>query len=316
MRFALTACCLTLATSASAAPLSLDEVLGVFNGVGQNFATTSDVEGRLYVEGDLNSSFTTFINPNVPNPPDYDALIVGGDITGGTINLNNGGNAQVGGANNGNVNLNGGGSITTNVGTVVPEIDFDALKATSTFLSQLSGGAPGGDMNNRIFSLSPNADPLEANFGPNTTIVNTDFSILGNGGYTIDLNNPLGGGGPIETLIINVAGNGGPFGLNALGGTKSASPNVIWNFYEAQGTISVNSTLFGHVLAPMATITNFGSASEGTVIAMNINVSGELHQQPFDGVVPTPPVVPLPAGLPLLAGALAGFAVLRRMRSG
>ena len=79
--------------------------------------------------------------------------------------------------------------------------------------------------------------------------------------------------------------------------------------------------MFGHIVAPTATVT-LNSSNEGNVIAESIIANGgELHPLDFAGTIPsdngpsnTPAPVPLPASLPLVLLGMGAFAALRRRK--
>lgn len=108
-------------TPAAAAPLSAAAILDQFNLVTfGDLDSTSEVEGRALVGGDLKGSSSTYYTRSSQVAPSaYGALTVGGSITGGYKNVNGGGDVHVAG-NVQNMNMNGGtayigGSITGNV---------------------------------------------------------------------------------------------------------------------------------------------------------------------------------------------------------
>lgn len=74
----------------------------------KDMQSSSDVEGRTFVGGDLKggSSSNYFTAPGAQTGV---ALTVGGDVTGGTKNINNGGALKVGGNLDSGANMNGGG---------------------------------------------------------------------------------------------------------------------------------------------------------------------------------------------------------------
>lgn len=246
-----------------------------------------------------------------------------------TINAHNGSDVTIGGNASGNIELNGGtlgtrtarvgGAFTgtANQGTLLsgqqatdpnfadrfPEIDFSALEAESAFFATLTGTAfDTSDVNDKKIVGAPDATGL--------SVHSASLSDLGRGGYSFDLNGA-------STVIINVAGTTGSFGMNALGGTFALAENVIWNFYEATA-ITLNTAIIGSVLAPFADMSGFGGSTEGSVIAKSIALTnGELHSRTFTGTLPTAGTslttpIPLPAGLPLLAAGLGGLTLLRR----
>lgn len=75
----------------------------------KDLQSSSEVEGRTYVGGNLSGgSSNYFIKPNGQTGT---GLVVGGNITGGTKQVNNGGNLKVGGNLESGANMNGGGSV-------------------------------------------------------------------------------------------------------------------------------------------------------------------------------------------------------------
>ncbi len=304
---------LAIAAPASAAPLTTAEILNQFNLVAfGNLTGSSEVEGRMLVGGNIaGNSMTFFTRPAQTPASAYAAVTVGGNISGGWKNLNGGGSAVVGG-NAQNVNLNGGGTLraggnVTNVngGSVqqhqaVTIPNFEAqLKASSAALAALSGVAPGTSGNRALFNgATPTA-------GLSVYTTNLAFFSL--------INEILLALNGADTVIINVAGTSATLSDNFLGGPFAAATNVVWNFYEAT-SLTFATQFFGSVLAPYANVT-LTSPIEGTLVANNVTLNGEMHLRPFAGTLPDQPMaVPAPAALPLFLAGLAGLAVVARRR--
>ena len=114
------------------------------------------------------------------------------------------------------------------------------------------------------------------------------------------------------TVVFNVDGSAANFAANDESGSNGAT-RIIWNFYDATGTVAINSQLGGTVLATGATVTN-GNQIDGTLVAQNWIGSGELHDYGFNGTLPDPPAVPEPGSMALLAGGLASFAAVGTIR--
>ena len=76
----------------------------------KDMQSSSDVQGRTFVGGNLKggSSSNYFTQPGGQTGV---ALTVGGDVTGGTKNVNNGGSLNVGGDLDSGANMNGGGQV-------------------------------------------------------------------------------------------------------------------------------------------------------------------------------------------------------------
>jgi len=337
LRFSMTvasaaaAAVLTVAPAAHAAPLSAVDVLRLFNAAtAGNLVSSQEIEGRAHVGGNLSGN-TIQVGFKGVAPSLFDELIVVGSSSIGTINAQNGSDVTIGGAATGTIELNGGSQGTrtariggafagnANQGTVLtgqtvvdpnfadrfPVIDFDGLIADSAALATLVGQSiDTSDFNNKKIIGAPDTNGL--------SVFTATMADLSGGGYTIDLNGA-------STILVNVYGESGSFGMNALGGTFANAENVLWNFVEAT-SISVNTAIIGSVLAPKADMSGFGGSTEGSVIAKSITLTnGELHSRAFAGDFPsesTPPIgaVPLPAGLPLLLAGLGGLALLRRRR--
>lgn len=325
----------TAALPASAASLSVEDLLASYNGVTSgDFYSSQEVEGRLYVGGNLTGSTIQVAFHNVPAGSEANLVVVG-DSKNGSVKTN--GTAVIGGNSTSGFEQLGGplqvyvGGTSTGLDNFhvvtagqagnpafeakFPDVDFDAIKATSSYLATLTGAVwTWADQNNKVIPILNNAVASEGiNWvASKVTVLYTTLADLATGGYSANVASD-------ETVIINVAGASGSFGMNALGGTLASAKNILWNFYEATD-VAINTKVDGSILAPFATLTGFSGSTEGSVIAKSITLNnGELHSQPFMGdlpdqpVPPTPPAeVPLPAGLPLLAGALALVTGLRR----
>lgn len=286
----------TTAGAATASTLNLQDTLGTFNLVANNYTGNQEVEGRTWIGNDLTNTTGQFGFVRPTDNQGFAALTVQGDVVNSTINLTTGARADVTGSAI-NSRVNNGTLVEGATDTV--EFDFQDLRAASAELAALDGAAPDlSDNNNKVFG---GAD-----------ILSVTLAELSSGGYSFDFTDSA-------FLIINVSGTTGRFGMNPLGNTRNEAPNVLWNFFEATD-VSVNSVIAGHVLAPNATLSGFSGSSEGTVIADSIFLTnGELHQQAWTGTIPlaaqAPATVPLPAGLPLLLAGLGAMGILRARRT-
>jgi choice-of-anchor A domain-containing protein len=333
---ALSTTALLAAAPVFAASLTVEDMLTTYNGVSiGDFYSTQEVEGRLVVGGNLTGSTiqTAFVAQNPVNP--VQNVVVYGDVSLQSLSGNGeiviGGNAKTGIEKNGatlKTFVGGTFSGLDNFGTVTaglagqpsfeakfPDIDFSGLASYSAYLATLTGAVwSTPDFNNKALISAPNAVQSEGVdwIASKVTVLFTTLANLSGGGLSVQ------GLDSDETIIVNVSGTSGSWGLNGLGGAKNNAKNILWNFYEATD-ISVNSALIGSVLAPNAKMSGFSGSTEGSVIAKSIFLNnGELHSQPFAGDLPEPPTVapiPLPAGLPLLLAALGGLALVRRARA-
>jgi len=277
-----------------------------------NLYTTSEVEGKTLVGGDLSgtSNYGIRITQNAIVPET--TLIVGGNITAGT-NINaNGQSVIVGGVNYGNVNSK---TLLTGAAT----LDFDLVKSEFTnfsgYLSELA-------VNSTL--SSPTTQPAAATFNVGTEVNNgvavfnidqADF--FGNTKIQqYDINTTAA-----SAVVINVAGTtiNGVNALNPVGNFNNSSfySNVIWNFYEAT-SITLNTLFQGSLIAPLADLTS-STPIRGSVVVNNYYQNGEIHLPAFNGTldyevaVNTPVAsVPAPSSLFILASALLGLIMWRR----
>src|SRR5487761_1985898 len=99
-------------TPARATPLTASAILDQFNAVVfTTYTSTSDVEGRTVVGGNMTGGGSFDINPAGVQPSAFAGLTVYGNQTnGGSFNIDNGGGAWIGGTNTGSLAINGGGS--------------------------------------------------------------------------------------------------------------------------------------------------------------------------------------------------------------
>lgn len=304
---------------AGATSLKAWELLNQFNVITTgDLDTNQDVEGRAYVGGNLIGG-TKQVNIRTTSPVSaFDDLVVVGNVTGGNVNLNNGGNATVGGdVTNGVFELNGhgtlrvGGKLTAvaNQGTkLTNQTVFDPnfadrfpmdvaaeLASGSAWFSGLGGGAATVSGNRLVFDTAS---------AGGETVYNIDFSVFS----TIsEIDLKLAGA---DSVVINVTGAGGEIADNFLGGPFAASSKVLWNFAEAT-SLDLKTQFFGSILAPLATVTNV-TPIEGSLAARAAVLRGEMHLQPYE---PVPAPVPLPAGLPLILGGLVALGMVGRRRN-
>jgi choice-of-anchor A domain-containing protein len=304
---------LTIATApyAQAVPLSPLETLQQFNlVVFGDLDSQSSVEGRTLVGGNLKgNSSDYFTRGSLVGPSSYGALTVGGNITGGYKNVNNGGNAFVAG-NVQNMNMNGGkafigGSVTGNVngskvtGAVVEVPDVRAtMKGFAADLATLAANSVATVSSNKgTFAATPDASGTAI-----FNIANGASFFNSFGEITFSLNGA-------DTVIINVGGSTVSLADNFLGGIgKTIAPVTLWNFYEAT-SISVGAEFWGTMLAPYATLTNT-SAINGSIVTASFTQRGQVHLPTFTGQPPSIQVSE-PAPWLLLGAGLLGATALR-----
>lgn len=308
--------------------LTVEQILNQYNAVTRgDMYSGQEVEGRVFVNGDLTGSQLN-VGFNLPTSGgtvlavrgDSDVsrisvsngdVYIGGHANGGFERSTNGGAVYVGGAFSGNDNF---GMVHDNQGDLsshMPRVNFDDVESYSAALSGLTGQAYAGGG----FNILDNAIPSEGTDwdASKVTVYNTSLSQLASGEFNTNLTGD-------RSMIINVSGTSGAYGLNALA-SHDISTRILWNFYEATD-INVSTALIGSVLAPKATMSNFSGSTEGSVFAQAIEqTNGELHYQPFTGDLPTfnvPTVVPeigaegAMAAMVLVLGSMAVMAGRRR----
>jgi choice-of-anchor A domain-containing protein len=179
--------------------LTATQILQQFNAVVfGNFSSSSDVEGRTVIGGNLTSSASFYISPSGSEASStFAALSVyGASNGGGTINIDNGGGITVAGLNNATLSLNGGnsvyiggansGNLTDNGGSATISINGN----NSATLTANGGGTikingTGGNINGNGTGTTNVYLP---NSGDNNGSINNATVHYG----TVSLTNPLG----------------------------------------------------------------------------------------------------------------------------
>ena len=283
--------------TATAGPLTATTILQDFNAIiYQNASTQSDIEGAAVIGGNF-SGATMYNDPLGSQPAGFAALTVYGSTSGNSININNGGRAYVGGSKGAQVNFNGGGGYIGAPGDGIA--DFEAqLDALSTSLSQLAAtGALPTTGNNEVINAIAGASGIAV-----FDLTAAQLSAIPS--FSVNLNGA-------STVVFNVDGSSASFNANDESGSSGAG-HIIWNYYDATGTVAINTLLGGTVLAPDARVTN-NNQIDGALVAQQWAGSGELHDVPFAGTVPSgPTTVPEPGSVTLLATAVIGLSLLRR----
>jgi choice-of-anchor A domain-containing protein len=264
---------------ARSAVITAGEILDQFNAVvTDNFSTNSDVEGRLVAGTIDNSGSSTFYNNPKPSssPSSFQAVNALTISACQSCNVNNGGSVNYINSNSGSFNFNGGGSAAEDNPTFAMSDFTKPLNALETQLgnqtSNSSWNSP--NSNSLVFDVTPDAKGV-AVF--DMTAGQLEGSSSDN--YNITFTNETSA----KTIIINVSGNfTEPSGQNFNGDTY-LNEHVIWNF---EGATSLGFKFWhGAVLGGGATVAN-SSPIEGFLYAKNFDGGGELHNYPFEGVLP------------------------------
>ena len=291
-----------------------------------NLSSSSEVEGRTFVGGNLSGGSSNYqIRTPAASSNAQPGLTVVGNVVGSTKNLNAGG-AVIGGNLVSGVNMNGapqtlrvGGTIqNTNVNQNIVQ---SGLASTPGFTSGLFAQRDAlftsmVDLSSALTQLSPTASVTIAN---NRAL----FEAAGNGIAVFSLTAAqLGQFGEIQfnrngfdTVVVNVAGSAITLNDNFLGNSSGLGSNVIWNFADAT-TLNLTTAWHGSILAPKAAATT-GNFIEGSAVFGNMIQNGEVHLGAYSGGnLNETSAVPEPASWAMMIGGFGIVgAALRRRRS-
>jgi hypothetical protein len=299
----------TLATAATAeaAPVpSLTTLLGSFNGiVNNNFFTTSDVEGNVLIGGNLGGNGildTDFGSANgITPPPNFGNVNVFGSNTGTWAE--NGQIVFVGGSNTGTFGTPGSGSQTSGH-VFANNFPNDIWAQMTGFSGKLDGLTANSSLIGNTFAATPVNNV--AVFDVTTARL---AALTGVVSFT-------GCSAPTCADIINVIGTGSYTQSFTFPNIGTPLQNVIFNFEDLTGTLTVNNEWEASILDPTAGSEVINTAAiEGTLVADSYGGngslgSGELHNHLFDCAADVCTTVPEPGSLSLLGSAFASFAAL------
>jgi choice-of-anchor A domain-containing protein len=298
--FAATA--LTLPVLAQNTPISGIDALREWNLVVLgDLNSSSEVEGRTFVGGDLSGNSSNYGIRATTSANGQPGLTVVGNVTGGHKNLNNGSGAIVGGNVSSGFNLNGpnqtvqvGGTISnTNVNQNIVQSNLGASNPAFVVNLEQDKTRLSGSLNSLSFemgTLTKNSElTIQGNRGTFTAqpdahgmaVFNISAADLDKiGEIQFNLNGA-------DTAIVNVSGRSINLNDNFLGGTNNLGEHVIWNFPEAE-ELTLSTAWGGSVLAPLADAET-RNYIQGSAVFGNLTQNGEMHIGTFTGGYISPP---------------------------
>ena len=260
----------------------------------QDFNTTSHVDGKVFVGGDLIANTKIGVGEHLNSPYVGASLQVAGYVKGNS-GISVKGQMQVGDSNiisntdklrvNGQEIQNSDGA-STNSDLTNTAINYkNELEQASTTFQNMNPNSTISYSENKKTSLTVDESLSTDDFAVfNLDDMNKFFSNTVNQEIEILANNISN----IAGIIINVSGTTieQASNNNMLGTIFSEfRDKILWNFYEAT-TISLSANNFmGTLLAPLATVTAFGNI-DGSVGAYSLITTREIH---LENTTITPP---------------------------
>ena len=234
--------------------LTTADIFSQFNAViFGNFSTSSDVEGRTIVGGNLTGGATFDLNPVGAAASAYSALSVYGSATSaGSYNVNNAGGIAIAGSNAASFNLNGGGSAYV-------------------------GGANSGSLTlqNGIGSLAvvgSNSGTLQLGSGGTVYVGGTTGGINTTGSATVSIN-----GNNTANLNINGGGtvslNGSNLGTVSLNGGSLAYTGSQSGNLNLNGGATATKVASLALSAPTSTLGSFATTFQAPLTALSTQLN-------------------------------------------
>ncbi len=326
MRYFILLATLLFSFQALADAINLGEA-GKYNAfIKENYTvTSSDVEGRVAVGGNLNINGQYDIGTKIN---DYamgsgPSLVVGGNINktdqNGSFNVYGaGGDVVIGGS------LTGG---PTQIGTLTEgssdlPVDFDDafthLDNLSQQLSERTAASTTQEWGALNFDADPNVTPVDGVYVFNVTQAQLDstydwylnidgmaedatvvFNVKNENGSTVNF-------AAKEIYLVDSSGSSAPEQLSSY---KNQSANgkapvqVLYNFYGAS-QLNLQNGIYGSILAPNADITAVTGEVYGQVVGKSWDGNMQVNYNPFEPVGNTPQAVPEPMTVVIFAIAL------------
>jgi choice-of-anchor A domain-containing protein len=257
---------------AHATTLSVSDIFSQFNVITfGNFSSTSDVEGRTVVGGNLTGGATFDLKPGSAAASSFASLTVYGNATyGGNANVVNGSGVTVAGSNNVNFNLNSGGTAYIG-GANTGNLSFSGNNDTAVV----------GGPNTGTIQLPSGSVYVGGNSGTISTSGNSTIAINGNNSGNLNLNGSstvsLAGSnsGTISLSGGSVTYTGSRGNMNLNGGSTATHVGSL-SLTQPASTASSFATLFQTPLTQLSAQLDKltpNSATSGTSGAIAFNAS-------------------------------------------
>ena len=280
----------TVSTPTPTAPTgscALDDTTAALNRytliVLDDLSTSSDIENRAFVGGNLVSTASANIGINVQGIAASEPMfsVVGNLVAGNPINLN-AGSLHLGGNRNGRpINFNGGGTLVQ---------DPTLFDTAITNLLQTATAQLAAEPANNGVSL-PTGQPGPARFQVTATTAEgvaifqvAAADLFGNNLVQQMELTP----GAATTILINVTGSNVDWNGNGnMVGNFTNSQwrgRVLWNFAQATAINFRAHNFMGALLAPYAQVTTAANL-DGAVAVRALTTSAEVHQPTFNGAL-------------------------------